>query len=140
MAAVACPVGLQRLDDIVGRLSGDHGHRVDFGERGPVHRDAMAADAHRVLSLRRLGASLRVSGQTCEESEERDRQRYSHFAFSAKKPDHSIPWRRPPYRMVRLFRREREMRISLAVPLPGVLACLTAHAHGSTESAKGMNS
>ena len=42
--------------------------------------------------------------------------------------------------MVRLFRREREMRISLAVPLLAFLACLPAHAQGSAEAAKGKNS
>src|SRR4030088_2260246 len=42
--------------------------------------------------------------------------------------------------MVRLFRREREMRISLAVPLLSFLAALPAHAQGNAEAAKGKNS
>src|SRR5438128_6541987 len=42
--------------------------------------------------------------------------------------------------MGRFCRRERVMRISLAVPLLSLLACLTAHAQGSAEAAKGKNS
>jgi cytochrome c553 len=42
--------------------------------------------------------------------------------------------------MVRLFRKERVMRISLAVPLLSLLTGLPAHAQGNAEAAKAKNS
>src|SRR5881409_3397359 len=42
--------------------------------------------------------------------------------------------------MGRFFRRERVMRISLAVPLLSFFAALPAHAQGNAEAAKGKNS
>src|SRR5712675_1295820 len=41
--------------------------------------------------------------------------------------------------MVRLFRKERGMRISLAVPLLSLRTGLPAHAQGNAEAAKGKN-
>src|SRR3977135_439983 len=42
--------------------------------------------------------------------------------------------------MGRLFRRERVMRISLALPLLAFVAALPAHAQGNAEAAKAKNS
>ncbi len=70
MFALAFLVGIERRDDELGILPGDHGHFVDIGKSRLITHNTMATNAHGNLALASFGIALHfpfsVLGTGCE--------------------------------------------------------------------------
>ena len=86
MLAIALFIGIQCADDVLGTLTGDHGHLVHLGKTGLVTDDAVATNAHGIFLGARLGVALhflrlrRHQGDTRDKRGGYEREGFVHFA------------------------------------------------------------